>query len=103
MRITAALLIVAFTAGLDQSASAFSPNKTPLSSTEKNIETLGTGIAIALPVVAGGITLWKGDRVGSAQLIVETALTVGTAYALKSIVRERRPNGSDFHSFPSDT
>jgi membrane-associated phospholipid phosphatase len=103
MRITTALLIVAFTGGLDQSASAFTPNKTPLSSTEKNIETLGTGIAIALPVVAGGITLWKGDRVGSAQLIVETALTVGTAYALKSIVRERRPDGSDYQSFPSNT
>ena len=103
MKATVALLTLAFIAGLDQSASAFTPNKTPLSSTEKNIETLGTGIAIALPVVAGGITLWKGDRVGSAQLIVEAALTVGTAYALKSIVRERRPDGSDYQSFPSDT
>jgi membrane-associated phospholipid phosphatase len=103
VKATVALLTLAFIAGLDQSASAFTPNKTPLSSTEKNIETLGTGIAIALPVVAGGITLWKGDRVGSAQLIVEAALTVGTAYALKSIVRERRPDGSDYQSFPSDT
>jgi membrane-associated phospholipid phosphatase len=84
-------------------AFAFTVNKTPLTSSEKHIETLGTGIAIALPVVAGGITLWKRDRVGSAQLVVETALTVGTAYALKHIVREQRPDGSDFHSFPSDT
>jgi membrane-associated phospholipid phosphatase len=30
-------------------------------------------------------------------------LTVGTAFALKNIVREQRPNGADFHSFPSDT
>ncbi len=86
-----------------RSASAFTPNKTPLSSTEKNIETLGTGIAIALPLAAGGITLWKKDRVGAAQLIVETALTVGTAYALKNIVREQRPDGSDYQSFPSET
>jgi len=37
------------------------------------------------------------------QLTVETVFTVGTAYALKNIVRERRPDGSDFQSFPSDT
>jgi membrane-associated phospholipid phosphatase len=86
-----------------QSAFAFTVNKTPLTSTEKNIESLGTGIAIALPVVAGGITLLKHDRVGSAQLMVETVMTVGTAYALKHIVREQRPNGSDYQSFPSDT
>lgn len=82
---------------------AFTVNKTPLTSTEKNIETLGTGIAIALPVAAGGIALYKGDKVGVAQLMVETALTVGTALALKNIVREQRPDGSDFQSFPSDT
>jgi membrane-associated phospholipid phosphatase len=84
-------------------AFAFTPNTTPLTSSEKRIETLGTGIAIALPLVAGGITLFKHDRVGSAQLVVESVLTVGTAYALKQIVRERRPNGSDYHSFPSET
>jgi membrane-associated phospholipid phosphatase len=88
---------------LAQPAFAFTVNKAQLTSSEKNIESLGTGIAIALPVVAGGITLLKHDRVGSAQLVVETALTVGTAYAIKHIVRERRPNGSDYQSFPSDT
>jgi membrane-associated phospholipid phosphatase len=84
-------------------AFAFTVNKTPLTTTEKNIENLGTGIAIALPVAAAGITLWKHDRVGSAQLVVETALTVGTVYALKHIVREQRPDGSDYQSFPSET
>jgi hypothetical protein len=91
------------TAEFDQTAAAFTINKTPLTSTEKHIETLGTGVAIALPVIAGGITLWKGDRVGSAQFIVETVLTVGKAYALKNIIREQRPDDSDYHSFPSDT
>jgi hypothetical protein len=86
-----------------QEASAFTVNTTPLSSREKNIETLGTGVAIALPVVAGGIALYKHDKVGVAQLLVESALTVGTAYALKNIVRERRPDGSDYKSFPSET
>jgi membrane-associated phospholipid phosphatase len=84
-------------------AFGFTVNKTPLTSSEKNIETLGTGVAIALPLMAGGIALYKHDRVGVAQLLVESALTVGTVYALKNIVREQRPDGSDFHSFPSET
>ena len=29
--------------------------------------------------------------------------TVGTAWALKHVVREQRPDHSDFQSFPSDT
>lgn len=82
---------------------AFTPNTAPLSSTEKKIETAGQIIAIALPATAAGIAYFKDDRIGLAQLAVESALTVGTAFALKNIVREERPNGSDFHSFPSDT
>ena len=69
----------------------------------QTITTAGSGIAIALPIIAGGISVYKGDWTGVAQLTVETALTVGTAYALKNIVREQRPDGSDFHSFPSAT
>jgi hypothetical protein len=84
-------------------ARAFTVNSKPLTSTQKNIETLGTGIAIALPLTAGGIALYKNDKKGLVQLVVESALTVGTAYALKNIVRERRPDGSDYQSFPSDT
>ena len=92
-----------FLVGFSADAFAFTPNRTPLTSTEKNIETAGTGVAIALPIVAGGITLLKRDRRGSVQLVMETALTVGTAYALKQFVREKRPDGSDYQSFPSDT
>jgi membrane-associated phospholipid phosphatase len=79
------------------------PAQAALSGRQKTIEDLGTGVAIALPVIAGGITLYKHDRKGSLQLMTETLLTVGTAYALKSIVREERPDHSDFHSFPSET
>ena len=84
-------------------AQAFTPNTKPLTSTQKNIETLGTGLSIALPLVAGGIAWEKDDRIGVAQLTVETVFTVGTAYALKNIVREERPNGMGYQSFPSDT
>jgi membrane-associated phospholipid phosphatase len=69
----------------------------------KTITSLGTGVAIAVPVVAGGIAIYKKDWHGLAQLGAETLLTVGTAYGLKQIVRERRPDGSDWQSFPSDT
>jgi membrane-associated phospholipid phosphatase len=80
---------------------AGSVNLKPLTPMQKNIESAGTAVAIALPLAAVGISYFKHDRMGLAQLTVETALTVGTAYALKEIVREERPNGSDFHSFPS--
>lgn len=69
----------------------------------KAVTTAGTGIAIALPVVAGGIAVWKDDWHGVGQLTLDTVMTVGTVYALKHIVRERRPDGSDYQSFPSDT
>jgi membrane-associated phospholipid phosphatase len=70
---------------------------------ESKLETAGTATAIALPVIAGGITLLKHDRKGTLQLFIETALTVGTAYGLKQIVHEQRPDGSDYKSFPSET
>jgi membrane-associated phospholipid phosphatase len=99
-RINALIAILGCTA---TGAQAFTVNTTPLSSTRKDIETLGTGVAIALPLTAAGIAWYKRDRVGLAQLAVEGVLTVGTVYALKNIVREERPDGSDYKSFPSET
>lgn len=99
----AAFAVLAMVGFGGQKAFAFTVNRTPLTSSEKNIEKLGTGVAIALPLVAGGIAWFKKDNVGVAQLLVESALTVGTAYALKNIVREQRPNGADYKSFPSET
>jgi membrane-associated phospholipid phosphatase len=99
-RISALILILSCTAS---GAEAFTVNTTPLSKTRKDIETLGTGVAIALPLAAAGIAFYKNDRVGLAQLAVEGLLTVGTVYALKNIVREERPDGSDYKSFPSET
>ena len=99
MRITVLAILFALIAPV--SASAGSVNLKPLTPMEKNIETAGTAVAIALPLTAAGITYFKHDTMGLAQLTVETVFTVGTAYALKQIVREERPDGSDFHSFPS--
>jgi len=86
-------------------ADAASVNLTPapLSSTEKAIESIGTAVAIGEPLIAGGYSVYEDDWVGVQELVVETGLTVGTAMALKQVVRERRPDGSDFSSFPSNT
>jgi hypothetical protein len=64
----------------------------------------GKAVAIALPVAAGGIALlhdW--DWTGVEQLALDTALTAGTALALKQVVREQRPDLSNWQSFPSET
>ena len=67
------------------------------------VESLGTDVAIAMPLIAGGISLAKSDWTGVAQMTADTVATVGVAYALKKVIKERRPDGSDFKSFPSDT
>jgi len=35
--------------------------------------------------------------------VLDTGATVGTAYGLKHLIHEERPDGSDDQSFPSDT
>lgn len=68
------------------------------------IETAGTAVAIAMPLVAGGIAFSHDqDWTGIAQLGVDTIGTVGIAYGLKHVIREERPDHSDFQSMPSDT
>jgi membrane-associated phospholipid phosphatase len=67
------------------------------------IESAGTAVAIALPLVAGGISIAKDDWGGTGELFLDTAATVGTAFALKYAFHEERPDHSDNKSFPSDT
>lgn len=67
------------------------------------MESAGTDVAVALPLLAGGFALSKGDWTGVAELTADTVGTVGTTYVLKQFVREQRPDKSDFKSFPSDT
>jgi membrane-associated phospholipid phosphatase len=75
----------------------------PATPASADSESTGTAVAVALPLLAGGYTVYKRDWTGLAQLSVDTIATVGTAYALKQFVREQRPDKSDFKSFPSDT
>lgn len=77
---------------------------TVVSNSDKAIGSAGTDVAIAMPFVAGGISLLHDqDWDGVFELGVSSGLTVGTALILKQIVREQRPDHSDFQSFPSDT
>lgn len=64
----------------------------------------GKAIAIGLPIVAAGASLlhdwdWQGVK----QLALDETLDIGTVLLLKQIVREQRPDHSDFRSFPSLT
>ena len=61
-------------------------------------------MAIAMPVLAAGIAYGHDqDWTGVAQMSVDTIATVGVAYGLKHVIREERPDHSDFQSMPSDT
>ena len=67
-------------------------------------DSTGKMIAISLPVAAAGASLlhdwdWQGVK----QLALDESLDIGTVLLLKQIVREQRPDHSDFHSFPSLT
>lgn len=71
--------------------------------TQQTLAAVGTGVAIALPIAAAGISWSKNDWEGIGQLALTTGATVGTALLLKQFVKEERPDYSDDRSFPSDT
>ncbi|TVV74460.1 phosphatase PAP2 family protein [Sphingomonas solaris] len=52
------------------------------------------GAALGVPAVQGD---WQGDLQAAGSLVA----TGGTTYALKELIHERRPDGSDRKSFPS--
>ncbi len=69
-----------------------------------SLESIGTDVAIAMPVLAAGVAYGHDqDWNGIAELGVDTIGTVGVAYGLKHVIREERPDHSDFQSMPSDT
>ncbi len=70
----------------------------------RTYDKVGTGVAIALPIIASGISLAHDDDwTGIAELGVSSAAALGTVMLLKQVVHERRPDGSDYKSFPSST
>ncbi len=73
---------------------------TPAAASNKFWHGLANVGEIGIPLAAGGITLYEGDRTGLIELAETGALTLGATEALKYSVNERRPNGGE-HSFPS--
>jgi membrane-associated phospholipid phosphatase len=83
---------------------AASPACAAANTPNKGIESAGTIIAIAMPLAADGISLLHhNDWDGVAELTEASLVTGGIALLLKQVVKERRPDGSNFQSFPSDT
>jgi membrane-associated phospholipid phosphatase len=67
------------------------------------IETAGEILRIALPVGAGAFSLFREDYDGVLQLAISEVASEGLSYGLSHVIREQRPNKSDWHSFPSDS
>lgn len=61
----------------------------------------GDAATVALPLVAAGISLYHDDSDGLWQLAKSEAATLVVTEALKTSIREVRPNGQDQRSFPS--
>ncbi len=94
--VCAAVLATALACAATQASAATAGNY------KKGLQNAGEITAVALPLAAGTVSLFKGDWNGIVQLGAVTVLSVGTAYGLKRIVHEQRPDHTDFQSFPSE-
>ena len=73
-----------------------------LAQSSKAVET-STDILMFIPSAAGGIvSLLERDYEGLLQHVESGAVTVAATYLLKYTIKKRRPNGEDYHSFPSN-
>lgn len=68
---------------------------------QKGVRTATDIGLIVLPVTAVTVVLIQKDWKGLVQGLEVAGATVATTFLLKGLVRERRPDGSDMHSFPS--
>jgi membrane-associated phospholipid phosphatase len=67
------------------------------------VKAAGEILRIALPVAAGGLSLYKEDYDGVLQLGVSEIFAEGTSLVLQHFIHEQRPDKSDYKSFPSDS
>lgn len=98
------LIVVAVLAGvLASSAQITYPQQEPYQLTHamKGVKRSTDIVALALPAAALIGTLCARDWQGLLQGVETAAVTAAATYALKYACREKRPDGSDFHSFPS--
>lgn len=65
------------------------------------IEEIGNYMQVIVPAYAFGMTMNENDWAGAKQFAYSFAATEATVFGLKSVIDERRPNGSNKNSFPS--
>lgn len=82
---------------------AYSQSDEPfeLSSAQKGVKVSTDVMAVAMPVATLAAVLIQKDWTGLKQGAFTAAATLGATYILKYTVKKRRPDGSDYHSFPS--
>ena len=69
----------------------------------RDVVKISTDILMFATPAAGFITtLVTGDYKGTKQLVFGAATSIAASYLLKYSVKKQRPDGSDFHSFPSN-
>lgn len=83
-------------AGVHAEESDFTP-----SSAQKAVRTSTDVILIALPTAALATTLILQDWEGLKEGAISAGVTVAASLALKYAIKEKRPDGSNMHSFPS--
>ena len=69
-------------------------------SSQQLVEDVGHYTQIGLPITALGISIAKGDKQGSIQLLKSFTLETVVVQGMKRIVNRKRPGGGS-HSFPS--
>ena len=67
----------------------------------KGVRISGDVLAAGLPVAALVTTLVEKDYQGTKQLVFSGVSAAAVTYLLKATVKKERPDGSNFHSFPS--
>lgn len=82
--------------GMRAEESDFTP-----SSAQKAVRTSTDVILIALPTAALATTLILQDWEGLKEGAISAGVTVAASLALKYAIKEKRPDGSNMHSFPS--
>lgn len=70
-------------------------------STQSGVRISGDVLAVGIPAAALVTTLVERDYQGLKQLAFSGASALAVTYALKFSVHKKRPDGSNFYSFPS--
>jgi len=73
----------------------------PAAGGDKDIEHAGDGVRVALPVLAGGISLLRGDEDGLVQFAKSFAVSSALTFGIKKATNVKRPDGTGNDAFPS--